>query len=462
MRKLEAIVCFVSLVMLTGYVHLYAMSRCLEPLPGTPDFQSLITVKVAPDGVKWFQEYRHHVYSFDERHWEVYEVEPVGFIMTDMAIDDAGIVYVCKCDVGVCYLLDGSFHQVPELRLSRPSSLAYAADGSLWAGGAYQFGMYGYAVRYVFPEGWPYVTFGGEVTWLDECWNPEPAPDDAAMAFAFAPDGRVWFASCRGLAVRVNREYDGTDTFLSGGNCQNDIGVMPWGEMWITSDTVYHYQPDILRSVDGEKWSPFDHPHIEGKTGSALCVTVEGDRGLWFSSGAPDREEPRLGGGAFWYDHSDWRWIDFGQNVPVDIAVDPATSDVWFITGDAVYVMRGGPEAWPPVWIELEVGVDEAGGAEAFSLLGSAEFQMDLNLDLYVAVQLPGGDLLFAPDWSPTISPLVPGLEVPIGLNIEDMPLVTVDTAGMPAGTYRWFAACTHAGTSDFASNIASCEWQFE
>ena len=290
------------------------------------------------------------------------------------------------------------------------------------------------------------------------------SPTGPPQAFATGSDGRVWF---------ITTGYRGGSRLC--GSVQNDPGAINFqrfipepkrnyvdlaisdtGRVWLISNdynpaTGGNTRPVLVYSDDMLNWSVLEYPQPPEPVTSGKCVTLVGDEGAWFA----------FSEGVFWYDYARWRWIDIGVAVN-DIAVDEATGDVWFATLDGAYVMRGGPEAWPPVWIELEAGVDEAGGAEAFSLFGSAEFQMDLNLDLYVAVQLPGGDLLFAPDWSPTMSPLVPGLEVPIGLNIEDMPLVTVDTAGMPAGMYRWFAACTHAGTTDFVSNIASCEWQFE
>ena len=403
-------------------------------------------------GVKWLAgRASKYVSRFDENNWEGYPISGSGVV--DMALDDAGRPWVVT---GGCigYLWKGVFQRLNYPLLSAYSAVAWSPDGALWTGG-----WVGEL------EVWRSFDPLSASQW--KCWKGL-----IPWKFAIDADGRVW---CVGATCSIGGSYyevgvcrisaDGESWDRIDDNVRLPTGIRyqqvcasPDGRVWVQgfSDEA---PPDCrclppFYSDDYESWFKFDESPFSAGNPSAdypLYINSVTKGGIWFVSS----------GAAVYYDYQDWRFIRVPSNVNV-IQVDERTDDVWFGTNDGVYVMRGGPEAWPPVWIELEAGVDEAGGAEAFSLFGSAEFQMDLNLDLYVAVQLPSGDLLFAPDWSPTMSPLVPGLEVPIGLNIEDMPLVTVDTAGMPAGMYRWFAACTHAGSMDFASNIASCEWQFE
>jgi len=81
-------------------------------------------------------------------------------------------------------------------------------------------------------------------------------------------------------------------------------------------------------------------------------------------------------------------------------------------------------------------------------------------IDLYLALEPPWGTLLFYPSFGTSMTPFVSNVDIPADtyLHYEPFSLTLPD---LPAGTYRWHAALTHAGTTDFASNIASCEWQF-
>ncbi|MBN2208430.1 MAG: hypothetical protein JW759_03955 [Candidatus Coatesbacteria bacterium] len=83
------------------------------------------------------------------------------------------------------------------------------------------------------------------------------------------------------------------------------------------------------------------------------------------------------------------------------------------------------------------------------------------TVDLYVALEMAGGAVYFYPSWSGLAEPFLTGIHIPPQAHIEDCPLFTITLPDLPAGTYRWYAACTHAGTTEFASNIASSEWKF-
>jgi len=87
---------------------------------------------------------------------------------------------------------------------------------------------------------------------------------------------------------------------------------------------------------------------------------------------------------------------------------------------------------------------------------------MDRTVDLYVAIETPDGELLFYPGFGTSWSCFLPGLHIEAETAVENYQLFSLTVPDLPAGIYRWFAACTDAGTMDFASNIASCEWQFE
>ena len=119
----------------------------------------------------------------------------------------------------------------------------------------------------------------------------------------------------------------------------------------------------------------------------------------------------------------------------------------------------------PPLPMLLGVKTDASqyvpGGVMRVSLdlVGEGEAR---TVDLYVALETPSGELLFYPMFGTAMAPFLAGIEIPADTHIEDYELFSLTLPDVPAGTYRWYAACTHAGTMHFASNIASCEWQFE
>ncbi|HUT02580.1 MAG TPA: hypothetical protein VM163_01650 [bacterium] len=404
-------------------------------------------IRIGESGVKWFATYNSGVCRFDECSWETY---PAGRVQ-DMALDNTGRPWICYMS-GICYLdlHAGRFYCLDYPLLSAYSAVTCSPDGALWTGG-----WVGEL------EVWRTFNL---VQW--KCWKgllPEK--------FAIDADGRVWFVGAAGPAGappnygvwRISADGESWDRIddnvrLPSGTRYRSIYASQTGRVWVEaaeSPAAKFYSDDY------ETWVMFDESPFGLSADYYVWIECASEEGIWFRSAHPAYIE-----GAFYYDYQDWRFVRVacyvGQGLTgmETIRVDNRTGDVWFGTySNGVYVMRGGPEAWPPVWIELEALVNPCAGA--VSVQGSAEFQMDLRLDLYVALELPDKTLLFAPNWSASMAPLVPNLEVPIGLNVNGLPLVTLEVAGIPAGTYRWFAACTHAGSMEFASNIASCEWQF-
>ncbi|HUT02610.1 MAG TPA: hypothetical protein VM163_01805 [bacterium] len=415
----------------------------------------VVRVLIDNAGTKWFTTSGNEIWRFDESVWITYQFTlddiPAGRLV-DMALDTHDRLWLLFTDGGYVlpqlYCVQGfDFRTVSLPKLCWfPTALTSDAFGHVWVGG-WDDGSW--VARYdPLWDSW-------DTWWPDWCDS-----DLVPRAFATGPDGRVWFQA-RGYGYRPALYGSLATPDDVGIEFQRfspqpernyvDLGITATGTIWLISQpTLEDETPAIIvYGDDAEKWSVLEYPALPYSL-AGTCLTTVGDKGIWFGSNR----------GAFWYDYTDWRWIDIG--FAHDIAVDPTNRDVWFGADDGVYVMRGGPEAWPPVWIELEAVAQPCGATPTLSLLGSAEFQMDLRLDLYVALELPDGTLLFAPSWSASMAPLVPNLEVPIGLNVNGLPLVTLEVAGIPAGTYRWYAGCTHAGSMDFASNIASCEWQFE
>ena len=172
-------------------------------------------------------------------------------------------------------------------------------------------------------------------------------------------------------------------------------------------------------------------------------------------------------GGAYWYDYEQRYRIDaWAPDVFVeDMVVDYATGDVWFASRNAgVGVLRGwfAPSGSP---IFLGVATNRAEYTTNDSMRVTSQLVLEgegETVDFYIALELPSGALLFYPSFWTEMTPFLSGVQIPADTHLENYELFSLRLPDLPAGTYRWFAACTHAGTMEFASNIASCEWEFE
>lgn len=68
------------------------------------------------------------------------------------------------------------------------------------------------------------------------------------------------------------------------------------------------------------------------------------------------------------------------------------------------------------------------------------------NVDVYAAVQLPGGSLLFLPGFGATPVPLAANLPVAALQETFDVPVLVYPFAGEPVGFYKWYTVLTPPG----------------
>jgi len=426
------------LVLFVGAGCAYAMPPYLELYTQADGLggDSAHRVCIDREGKKWFGLSGKfvHVSSFDEVSWESFSL-PTSNWLTDMALDSAGRIWVVSTFGGNWLLQDGKFQTsiLPQFCIFS-SALTFDLDWHLWVGG-WNNGLW--VAKHYASKGWE--------TWF-------PLINEAPWAFALGPEGRVWFVTSRYLYGSREGETSFETFYPWPGKDFVDMAVSNTGRIWLISGSCNGFggAAPIIYSDDAEEWSVVGYPELSSKTETGTCVAIVGDTGIWFGFNA----------GAFWYDCTDWRWIDLGDGL-ADIAVDETNGDVWFATWSGAVVMRGGPDAWPPVYMEISPIQDPADADKRAFIMGDIWFEMDLNLDFYLAVEDAHGNLLFAPQFTPEMRPMAQSFDAAIGTVVENYPLLELDLSGVPEGSYRWFAACTHAGTMEFASNIASCEWQF-
>jgi len=163
-------------------------------------------------------------------------------------------------------------------------------------------------------------------------------------------------------------------------------------------------------------------------------------------------------------DGEDWsvNWHDDTLPGRPQCALVDRDNNIWVGTENGLAVLWREAPPPMPIFLGIEVDGDEYRGGDSMTASLDLLNSMDRTVDLYVALETPGGELLFYPGFGTSWSCFLSGLHIEAETAVENYQLFSLTLPDLPAGTYRWFAACTHAGTMDFASNIASCEWEFE
>ncbi|HUT02611.1 MAG TPA: hypothetical protein VM163_01810 [bacterium] len=409
---------------------------------------------IASDGTKWFGT-DCGLSEFDGEAWSNYLVEPAAPGSRDcdrniakcVTVDELERMWVAFPHNGARRFLAGGFdRRIPgDDLVCCPTCLAWTKDGDLWVGSVDWIG------RYNLIDGWRFFS-----EWSA---SSQPYGIDYALNFAEEPSGILWIGTYAGVWAVRNRG-DIWDCYLSSPEMHNfRISVLDDGtKIAVGNDysALGESRGLLYLSVDGTTWSMLT-PDF-GTYSRFTCVTSLESGGFWIGGS----------GGALFYDWHQWRWIEAWYDLEgmagdiTDIAID-RNGDIWFSScGYGVGVLRGGLAERPPVRMGISAEVEPHSPRTGLSIMLSAAIEMNLMLDLYLAVQTPDGSILFAPQFGTLSVPLLRNVSVHGREQFHDIPLYRLVLDHIPAGTYRWFAACTHAGSMDFASNIASCDWQFE
>ena len=212
------------------------------------------------------------------------------------------------------------------------------------------------------------------------------------------------------------------------------------------------------RPAGSSKWSFVDA--LDGFTCRQLSAGEDGDV---LAFGHYNRGHASSSFIFMFFDGSDWK--EYGASwVPgrvMDVCLDSEGN--WWVATNAGLAVRW--RTLPALPMFLGVKTDALSYPPGESMAVTVDLVAEgenRTVDLHVALETPSRELLFYPMFGTEMAPFISGVEIPADTHLEDYELFSLTLPELPAGTYRWFAACTHAGTMDFASNIASCEWQFE
>jgi len=373
-------------------------------------------------------------------------------MVCDICDDAEGRIWASSRDKGCVYLENSLWEEGFYLLHSfwgawAEGGIERAVDGRLW-GGFYVGIMWHDPMSGV-----------GEQVWSTPLVNGDPQ-DSRPLHLFIDSTAAIWFQSNRQM---IKMDQDGNiirtypDRF-------GEIVESPDGTIWLGRWWDYTDPPDWsgVDRLDGDKFVSVSPPagSFPAEPGWPIRVTaggeiVSGSYG-WGSCGI------------FIYDGAEWEYWETPFDspdtpVPIWALMADRRGDIWVGTENidrGLWVLRRGIT-------ESDVAVALSVNAIQYHLGDTMNAYLDIRssvlrtVDLYVAIQLPAGDLLFYPSLGVSWSAYWPGLVLPAGTDVKGYRLFSLTLPDIPAGTYRWYAACTYAGTMEFASNIASCEWQF-
>ena len=318
--------------------------------------------------------------------------------------------------------------------------VADGRDGSIW----YGF-MWSGIGRY-----WP-----GESRW-SEVWSEGPVGSFTTANLGdliVRRDGTAWFMGCMGPKYEVwTIAVDGEGHVLGewrgwyGVALAEDASGRLWaggGGLWVFDEDARVFREVRIPGVEADERCVWDIAAREDGSGLAVCGP--------FGVGLLTQEG--------WQVYREG--CDFPAGGATAVAIDRA-GNIWAS-------VRGGVALLParlPVLEALHISVDadkpRYAPGEELVLTVSCEALFRATVDFYIAVETPDGALAFLPGLGCSARPALRGLFFREADGLRGYELLRLRLVDLRPGKYRFHAACTCAGKSTLASNIASCEWEFE
>jgi len=340
------------------------------------------------------------------------------------------IAMLLGCGIHQFGYIDGGFSNYCEMTFSVQAQ----SDGTVWIAG------FDGLIRYQ-SGSWTYF-------WGSPCWDYNYSPWELLVA----SDGEIWLMT--GLSRyrylitldqegNVIREIETSD--FQGGMAEDSLG-----RIWIAGSSLWVYENGDFNREPLPGLSPDEAANLRGIDIRDDTIAVCGDSGVFVRD---------VGGWAHYELPEGWP-DTFARSVSID-----NNGDLWLgLQNAGVAVLRLDEAVSRPILVGLQLNGSEytLGHGMRVSIDLVSDAPDSRTVDFYVALQMPSGELLFYPSFGTEMTPFVSGVQIPSGTHLENHELFTIALPDLTTGTYRWYAACTHAGTMEFASNIASCEWQFE
>jgi len=408
-------------------------------LPTTVPDNWLMSISAAPDGAVWIGSYSGAARCKDGQ-WETFTTSNSGIVGEEarfVAASPWGDIWF-GCNLANNRLADGewtSWTREETGGMVGMNDAAFAPDGTAW-----------------------FAFTNGFASFKDDVWNGQDhafGADSYCGGVAVGLEGLIWFAtSYRGVF-----SYDGSQltnySFETGdlpSNRVTDVVVGTDGTLWfaLPGSGVWHF--------DGESWEGLtpDNSGLPSALVTALGVDAQGS--LWFGT---------LQNGAACWDGESWTYYT-PENCPIGDERVKAFAfgkdgSVWMTNRVGASVLKMMPEL-PDLTVTIQVDNQEytVGDTMVVSLGAANLGEATQFVDVYVALLLPNGTLLYYPSWFQLPNPFMMMVALPPGFEHAPTAIFshTFAHAVIPGG-YVWFAALTPLGQITQRLAFSSAAWQF-
>jgi len=372
--------------------------------------------------------------------------------------DSQGTIWSSCNMLGCGFLQDGLWQKGFEVGFT-VSGIDCGPDGRLWVGSVFE-GIVSYNP----------VT-GEKRQVLAPPWAGNPLLAVPPEHLFVSSDGHIWFSLDRAepCLYEINDTGEVLRTFpgRKGTVAESPDGTIWFGQTrWFGEFEEFGYPSLPIHSVERLEGDEF----VYAGPPEGYPVLAHGPISISSSGELVCAADLKPFRAIVTFDGQNWSYYKFPFDAALiwipDLLID-SRDDIWVATRptgplspiEGFYVLHR--DGAPDIWVSVAVKEQRYSAGDSIAgLIDLGSTGHGQAIDLYLALEPPWGSLLFYPSFGTSMTPSLLSVDIPADtyLHYEPFSLTLPD---LPAGTYRWHAALTHAGTTDFASNIASCEWQF-
>jgi hypothetical protein len=209
---------------------------------------------------------------------------------------------------------------------------------------------------------------------------------------------------------------------------------------------------------DGQSWEGLTPENSGLPSTDVTALGVDGEGSLWFGT---------IQNGAARWDGESWTHYT-PENCPIGDERVKAFAfgqdgSVWMLNRVGASALKTMPEL-PAVSVTIQVDnpTYTVGDTMVVSLGGANSGGAVQFVDVYVALLLPSGTLLYYPSWFALPNPFMLAVALPAGFEQAPTPIFTHTFANaVIPGSYTWFAALTPPGQITQRLAVSRADWQF-
>jgi photosystem II stability/assembly factor-like uncharacterized protein len=145
------------------------------------------------------------------------------------------------------------------------------------------------------------------------------------------------------------------------------------------------------------------------------------------------------------------------------VAADPFVPNQVWVGFLANALLKYTEEPGPPIQVSLSTDQKQySGGDTEIARISATNSGGDIDVDLYIAIMLPDGSLLFWPDFGSVMHPGFSMTPMPRGFSMSRVVFFNMALPdSLPGGNYTWVGVFYGQGAMNALSNLASASWTF-